>query len=199
MCRRVYIARNLPTEFSESTYIAIAMGSFLEVVALGIPLLFIASSDPSTRYLIRSVLAIATSLCPLLPIFLPKYFQRNVNRRYHDAVVAQTGNAPVQSRVTVRIGSTSKLFTNKRFYVSGQPTANENDSHVDDILAPGTTKVRRNTAFWKEQQASSILKASGIGSRPFLRTSGWSDIHSARETTIYSTERETISSRGPAD
>ena len=191
---QAYMARNLPSEFSESTYIAIAMGSFLEVAALGIPLLFVSTSDSSIRYLIRSVLTIATSLSPLLPIFLPKYLQRSVNRRYHDVVVATTGAAPVRSRVTISIGSTSKPLSNGLSFDINSECA----SHDDDAFAPGTTKIRRNDAFLKEQEVSSILKSSGTGSRPFLRNNRSNEFRSARETTE-SSGRETVSSISPAD
>ena len=138
------MSRNLPSEFSESTYIAIAMGSLLEVAVIGIPLTFVDSSDPSIRYILRSILAIASSLSLLVPIFLPKYFQRNVNRRYHDAVVAATGAAPARTKVTVTVGS----------FDIGHPMENQNDIHDEDVLAPGTVKVRRNTAYIKEKKTS---------------------------------------------
>ena len=184
---QAYMSRNLPSEFSESTYIAIAMGSLLEVAVIGIPLTFVDSSDPSIRYILRSILAIASSLSLLVPIFLPKYFQRNVNRRYHDAVVAATGAAPVRTKVTVTAGS----------FDIGHPMDNQNDIHDnDDVLATGTVKVRRNTAYIKEKETSLLLKSNhlrrselsgSIDLKSVREASGSNELNSARESTTRST------------
>jgi hypothetical protein len=143
---QAYIARTLPTEFSESTYITIAMGSLLEVCILGIPLLFLSSSDPTIGFLIRSILATASSLSALLPIFLPKYFQRNINKRYHDAVVAKTGAAPMKSRIVV------SGMGNRNLY--------DDDVQENDQYATGVTKIRRNQDYFKEKEAS-VRKEEG--------------------------------------
>lgn len=199
---QAYKSRNLPSEFSESTYIAIAMGSLLEVAVLGIPLSIVDSSDPSVRYILRSILAIATSLSLLLPIFLPKYFQRNVNRRYHDAVVASTGAAPVRTKVTVTVGSGSKPYSDKMPFDTGHPTDNQNDLHDDDILATGTVKVRRNSSYIKEAKTSLLLKSNPNRRRPYQsgsndlksvrEVSGSNESNSAKESTMsYSSGRDT--------
>ena len=157
---QAYIGRNLPSEYSETTYIIIAMGSLLELFVLGIPLLFFTSSDPSTVFVIRSILVAVTSISLLLPIFLPKYIQRNVNKRYHDAMVATTGSAPVQSRVKVSMGVVSKYSSDGKFkssYSIDQPSDDVNASSIT-ILAPGKSTIRRNTEYFKEHQAGIVEK-----------------------------------------
>ena len=79
---QAYLARILPTEFSESTHIAIAMASMLEICILGIPLLFFTSTDPSIDFVIRSLLASVTSLSILIPIFLPKFIRQTTRERF---------------------------------------------------------------------------------------------------------------------
>ncbi|CAB9525260.1 Gamma-aminobutyric acid (GABA) B receptor [Seminavis robusta] len=76
-----YIARKLPTEFSESSYLALSMGCLTETLALGGPILFAASSSPTTFYVIFSLLLFTTNLTILLPVFVPKYLHRNAQSR----------------------------------------------------------------------------------------------------------------------
>lgn len=47
---QVYKARILPTDFSESSYIAVSMASLLETSFLAVPLLFLDSDAPSSVY-----------------------------------------------------------------------------------------------------------------------------------------------------
>ena len=149
---QAYIARNIPSEFSESTYIAVAMGSLLEIFIIGIPLLFMSSSDPSISYLIRSILATVTSLSALFPIFLPKYIRRNINKRYHDAVVTATGFAP-RSEGSVHMGFNSRTLS----------IAVDSEAKDDlDALGcgRGVSKIERNHDYFKEMETSFAKKTS---------------------------------------
>ena len=157
---QAYVARNLPSEYSESTYITIAMGSLLELFVLGIPLLFLASSDPSTNFLIRSLLVTVTSLSVLLPIFLPKYIQRNVNKRYHDAMVATTGSAPVQARVQISMGTPSESAGKNASSNSNGQSSNDSTFSHQRILTPGLSTVHRNKEYFKEQHAAQLQKTT---------------------------------------
>ena len=49
-----YKARNAGTAFSESKYVFIAMVSNLQIMALGLPVLWMVSDEPLTNYFIRS-------------------------------------------------------------------------------------------------------------------------------------------------
>jgi ABC-type branched-subunit amino acid transport system substrate-binding protein len=73
-----YQARNLPVEYSEAQSLGTSMGFLLETLVVGAPLLFVASENPSTQFLIRSVLLCIACLAILLPVFFPKYAQRRV-------------------------------------------------------------------------------------------------------------------------
>ena len=157
---QAYVARNLPSEYSEATYITIAMGSLLELFVLGIPLLFLASSDPSTNFLIRSILVAVTSVSVLLPIFLPKYIQRNVNQRYNEAMVATKGSTPVQSRVIISMGTTSNSEGKKESYNSLGPSSNDTNTSHDRVLTPGLSTVRRNQEYFKEQHTARLKKTT---------------------------------------
>lgn len=94
---QAYLARILPTEFSESSHIAIAMASMLEICILGIPLVLLTSPDPSIDFVIRSLLASVTSLSILMPLFLPKFLRQNSRQRFS----ATHGTEPRRSKIYV--------------------------------------------------------------------------------------------------
>jgi 7 transmembrane sweet-taste receptor of 3 GCPR/Receptor family ligand binding region len=150
---QAYLARNLPTEFSESTYITVAMGLLLEVCILGIPLLFLASGDPTVSLLIRTILATASGLAILLPIFLPKYIQRNVNRRYDKAVLERTGVAPTKSKIVISMWNGNNSSPENPGL---DPLAEENLGVI------GATKIRRNDEYFKERRISLNAKAGNM-------------------------------------
>jgi 7 transmembrane sweet-taste receptor of 3 GCPR len=96
-----YLARTLPTEFSESYYLALSMGCLTETLVLGGPILFAANtSSPAAFFLVLSLLVITTSLAILLPIFVPKYLHRNAQR---NNVLRTT----IQSRRSIQPGESN--------------------------------------------------------------------------------------------
>ena len=72
-----YKARNLKTEFNESSNITMSMLFMTEAALLGLPVLFLVGDDPSAFFLVRSVLITIISLGVLMPIFVPKVALRN--------------------------------------------------------------------------------------------------------------------------
>lgn len=74
---QAYLARNIPTEFSESSYLSLAMISLMETLILGGPILFTVHDNPTSNFLIQSSLVNIACLSILVPIFLPKYRHRN--------------------------------------------------------------------------------------------------------------------------
>lgn len=75
-----YQARNLPTDFNESYYIAVSTFSLLESMILGGPLLVLVRDNPSADFLIKSVLVTIVCATILLFTFIPKYLQRNIRQ-----------------------------------------------------------------------------------------------------------------------
>ena len=49
-CYMCYVARDIPTKFSEGKYVAIAMLSNLQIFVVGVPVLIILGSDPKTSF-----------------------------------------------------------------------------------------------------------------------------------------------------
>jgi 7 transmembrane sweet-taste receptor of 3 GCPR/Receptor family ligand binding region len=154
---QAYLARNLPSKFSESTYIAIAMIILLEVSLLSIPILFLASEDPSVVFLIRSILASVSGLSILLPVFLPKFIQRTANMRYQAAHLHTYGTRPHHTAVQVTIsGATVNAasvpgvlsIVSDVVHTHDGPIAATNNSEKSDT---GVLTIRRNQDYYKER------------------------------------------------
>ena len=75
-----YVARDLPSEFSESFYIAVSVIMIFETTLFGVPILILTLDNPTASFMTRSILLSFVSLCILLPIFAPKYVQQRIRR-----------------------------------------------------------------------------------------------------------------------
>jgi gamma-aminobutyric acid type B receptor len=69
---QAYRARRISTEYGESRYIAMAMVSILQVVLVGIPILFLVDENPTARYFIQCSIAFVICMSILLWMYVPK-------------------------------------------------------------------------------------------------------------------------------
>jgi hypothetical protein len=69
-----YKARAITTEYGESKYIAIIMASILQVIIVGLPLLFLVDDNPTASYFIRSSIIFVICMSILLMMFVPKIY-----------------------------------------------------------------------------------------------------------------------------
>lgn len=67
-------ARNLSTEYGESKYIGMAMACILQVIVVGVPLLFLVYENPPADYFVRSTIVFVICASILLLIFGPKMY-----------------------------------------------------------------------------------------------------------------------------
>ena len=67
-----YMTRLLEVAFNESKFVGLAMASILQAALIGLPLLFLADSNPVARYVVRSLLVFVICMSVLLFIFVPK-------------------------------------------------------------------------------------------------------------------------------
>ena len=67
-----YMTRLLEVAFNESKFVGLAMASILQAALIGLPLLFLADSNPVARYVVRSVLVFVICMSVLVFIFVPK-------------------------------------------------------------------------------------------------------------------------------
>jgi len=67
-----YRARNVPSRYQESKYVALVMASNLQILAVGLPVLFLASPSAMSFYLLRASIIFLQNAGLLLLIFAPK-------------------------------------------------------------------------------------------------------------------------------
>jgi ABC-type branched-subunit amino acid transport system substrate-binding protein len=71
-CVLCYQCRNVSTAFSEGKYVSVAMISYLQVMALAVPVLIIVKDNPPARLLLLAGVIFANNLTVLLLIYVPK-------------------------------------------------------------------------------------------------------------------------------
>jgi hypothetical protein len=67
-----YRARQITTEFGESQYIGMSMISILQIVMVGLPIIFLVEGNPLASYFIQSTIAFTISMSILLWMYIPK-------------------------------------------------------------------------------------------------------------------------------
>jgi hypothetical protein len=67
-----YKARRITTEYGESKHIAMIMASILQVIIVGLPLMFLVDDNPAASYFIRSSIVFVICMSTLTLIFVPK-------------------------------------------------------------------------------------------------------------------------------
>ena len=69
---QLYRARDIPSEFSESKYIALSLICFFQVILLGIPLIVLVHNQPKARYFVKTAIVCVLVFSMLLLVFIPK-------------------------------------------------------------------------------------------------------------------------------
>lgn len=69
---QAYRARNVRTEFNESSYIAMANASFLQAILICVPILFLTRENPQAYFIVLSVVLFILSSALLGFMFVPK-------------------------------------------------------------------------------------------------------------------------------
>jgi gamma-aminobutyric acid type B receptor len=67
-----YTARNLPTTFQESKWIALAMGSMLQLFMMGVPIVYAVANDPTARGLVMTSVIFLNNLVLIGAVMFPK-------------------------------------------------------------------------------------------------------------------------------
>merc|ERR1712238_380611 len=68
-----YRARYISDEFSETKYIGLIMGSFLQCIVTGVPLIFLVHNQPTALFFVLSSIVLITSTSLLFMMFVPKF------------------------------------------------------------------------------------------------------------------------------
>ena len=77
---QAYKARSVSVAFSETRYITFALALMIQACVVGVPLLFLVYDEPQDYYVVWLCLLAATCLTLLFLIFVPKVWNRNMQR-----------------------------------------------------------------------------------------------------------------------
>jgi len=94
-----YRARQVAVEFSESAYIAGAMGMILVVFFVAIPVFFLVERDPRATFFVKCAMVFVVSVALLVFIFVPKivyHHSKQPQRTHSDAVKASLPSSSVR-------------------------------------------------------------------------------------------------------
>jgi hypothetical protein len=96
---QAYQARKVETEYAESTYIGIAMLLIMQVLLVGVPLMFLVRDNPPASFFIQVCIIFMVCSATLLLIFVPK-----VARQRYIANERRGGVAPSGIEAYTRTG-----------------------------------------------------------------------------------------------
>lgn len=152
---QAYCSRVLPTDFSESTYLGLSMASLLETFFLGVPMLFIDTESPSTMFIVRSVLVCLSCLAIQVPMFVPKYIQRNMIKRERRSMLDRTGNGSqprgrLRNTIHIRISGLSNRFLTDSGSNLGISVPEGDQASSGGEKAVGATKVKRSKQYYQQ-------------------------------------------------
>lgn len=168
-----YKARNLPTDFNESFYITLSNASMLEALVLGGPILLVVKEDPASNFLVRAILVTIVCFTVLLPVFVPKYLQRNIRKKRRAAgyqsrvVVSAFSSAPNTDR-SLRRGSSGGVGfdepdPNKPVKKGSSGIVRNNDYYFQRLSVTNSTEIRSGRTR-QSFSTSSLVAGSNTGS-----------------------------------
>jgi gamma-aminobutyric acid type B receptor len=121
-----YEARDLHSDYSEASSLFTSMGCLLETLVVGAPLVFVASENPTTQFLIRSILLFIVCLTILVPVFVPKYIRRTAIQQERTLQAASIKYTPV-------------FLSSKSSFLGGAGSESRNE-HPMGALVPSSTR-----------------------------------------------------------
>ncbi|KAL3922564.1 MAG: hypothetical protein SGILL_002138, partial [Bacillariaceae sp.] len=132
-CFEAYKARGISDEYSETKFIAIAVGGWVQVVLIGVPLMFLVSGNPTADFFIKACIIFTITLAMLLLIFVPKMLHEKT--RDSGANKRATQSAEVQrimARATAYAHAAASAPANLETYrVSSLSNTNSQNSEIE--------------------------------------------------------------------
>lgn len=125
-CFQAYKARNISDEFSESKYLGIALYSWLQVLFVGFPIMFlIDDSNPSAKYFLSVALIVVICMSMLLLVFVPVLLKLRKPQKQAVPVsgISRTRTLSTKSSGIGTIGDVNRDVTPKRHVQLSIPEA----------------------------------------------------------------------------
>ena len=155
---QTYKAKDLPTEFSETRYLALSMLSMSETFILGATTIVAVMDNPTGLFLVVSILISIVCLSILLPMFVPKYHQRNKSEREmresiqsfnarRSALASATDRASLIASMPVRGSTNVRGSTTLRGSTSGVDKAPLSNDSTPDFFESFADEVKGTDTF----------------------------------------------------
>ena len=155
---QAYLSRKIPTEFSESTYIAISMVVMLEAFVLAGPILFMTRENPTSFFLSWTVLVTISCLAIQLPMFVPKFIHRR--RIFHNEKLIRKGQTPSSLSIpTRRVAARSSASQDENRVSTGTNNTSHNKSSTFAFSPPSLSRTR-GVHISGLSEKSSVIKES---------------------------------------
>lgn len=149
---QAYQARALQDEFSETKYIAMVVGSMLQIAVLGVPILLVVQNYPVARFLALSIMIFVLTMVVISAIFIPKiYFCHHFVRQSEQSQNEFITNSLRNSKSAQSSNFIYNIQTSNRFESSGQ---------FDEITTSNGTGTVRKSGTAQPHVAKSDLSSS---------------------------------------
>lgn len=148
-------ARKIDTEYGESTYIGLIMASILQVVLVGVPLIFLVRVDPTARFFVSSSMAFIISMSVLSLLFVPKVLTLRARRGAIGSGIHRSQSSTSRTKRETMVPATQ----------GSQACSPINDVMVSSLKA-------------KVKNLENLLREAGIDGSFFIQESGLDDLGS---------------------
>lgn len=179
---QAYQTRNLRVAFKESKYIALSMASILQAFFIGVPLLFLADGNPTSNYVVRSLLVFAVCVSTLAFIFIPKFLagkkkqERRPNIPFYESNIRNSMGRDAEDEHmrdgTLPLGSSRNLDSKEK------PQSSSASGNADATDRPLSWSSSGNLDAAERQQSKSedsketIYREKVVSSKSVLLLSG---------------------------
>lgn len=146
-CYQAYKARGISDEYSETKFIAIAVGGWVQVVLIGVPLMFLVAGNPTADFFIKTCIIFTITMAMLLLIFVPKM----LHEQNRDSTVSKraTQSAEVQrimARATAYASAAASAPANLETYrVSSLSNTNSQNSEIEASMEMNNMNSSRSS------------------------------------------------------
>lgn len=153
---QVYRARFISDEFSDSKYIRSIMASFLQILLVSVPLIFLVYENPRAFFFVVSSIVLITSTAMLLLIFVPKlaYIRKDAGT----TTSATTTNGLDSSDRRASLG----MYDKRSSKVSGRSIGVSRYSEDSDVCFTNKAEVVATLKKELEDCRKQLIKSKAI-------------------------------------
>eukprot|EP00541_Cyclophora_tenuis_P014354 CAMPEP_0116555830 /NCGR_PEP_ID=MMETSP0397-20121206/8362_1 /TAXON_ID=216820 /ORGANISM="Cyclophora tenuis, Strain ECT3854" /LENGTH=347 /DNA_ID=CAMNT_0004081139 /DNA_START=204 /DNA_END=1247 /DNA_ORIENTATION=+ len=179
-----YVARNIPTDFNESLYVAISMASLLECFLIGAPLLFLVDKgNPAAAFIVQAVLIAFGCASLLLPIYLHKFRAQSFSELDLASSIARgwrSGHLSLSERDSSHRRSTTRRLSvslHELLHTTATPMGSTDEATARMMTPPPIQEIQLDTVARiresiKRKNSMESESSGRVGAREFRPNRG---------------------------